>query len=408
MAPPKRPARRVRLTAMTVEKAVPEAGSYLIWDERQPNLALRVRSNGRKTWTVIYSRAGRSRWLHLGDVRVVGLAEARVMAGEIMLAVAKGGDPAADRRAEGNAGTFGDLHSQYLEQHAKKRNKSWRQGDALIRRHVMPFWAHLRAASITRSEVKAMLARIAGPILANQTLAAVSACFSWGMAEDLVAANPCRGIARNATTSRERVLAEAEVAPFWHALDDIDPSQAAALRVILLTGQRPGEVRHMRREHIKNGWWELPGKPVPELRWPGTKNGATHRVSLPEPAQEIITGLTDAGSETGLVFTAPLAGPVANLHRPLAEICRKLGIEHTTAHDLRRTHGSTITALGFGRDAMNRIQNHREGGIASVYDRHGYADENRRIMEAVATRILSLVNGTSRTVVPFAGVRRNV
>ena len=25
--------------------------------------------------------------------------------------------------------------------------------------------------------------------------------------------------------------------------------------------------------------------------------------------------------------------------------------------------------------ALNRIQNHREGGIASVYDRHGYAAE---------------------------------
>jgi len=44
-----------------------------------------------------------------------------------------------------------------------------------------------------------------------------------------------------------------------------------------------------------------------------------------------------------------------------------LGItDKVTPHDLRRTHGSTITALGFGRDAMNRIQNHREGGIASV------------------------------------------
>ena len=29
------------------------------------------------------------------------------------------------------------------------------------------------------------------------------------------------------------------------------------------------------------------------------------------------------------------------------------------------THGSTITALGFGRDAMNRVQNHKEGGIGS-------------------------------------------
>jgi hypothetical protein len=42
---------------------------------------------------------------------------------------------------------------------------------------------------------------------------------------------------------------------------------------------------------------------------------------------------------------------------------------------------------------MNRIQNHREGGIASVYDRHRYADEDQRIMEAVAARIMALAEG---------------
>ena len=42
---------------------------------------------------------------------------------------------------------------------------------------------------------------------------------------------------------------------------------------------------------------------------------------------------------------------------------------------------------------MNRVTNHREGGIASVYDRHHYADENKRVMEAVATKIMSLVEG---------------
>ena len=51
--------------------------------------------------------------------------------------------------------------------------------------------------------------------------------------------------------------------------------------MILLTGQRPGEVTHMRREHIEDGWWTLPGAPVPALGWPGTKNGETHRVWLP-------------------------------------------------------------------------------------------------------------------------------
>ena len=54
---------------------------------------------------------------------------------------------------------------------------------------------------------------------------------------------------------------------------------------------------------------------------------------------------------------------------------------------------STVTALGFGRDAMNRIQNHKEGGIASVYDRHQYEAENKTIMEAVASKIMALVEG---------------
>ncbi len=40
---------------------------------------------------------------------------------------------------------------------------------------------------------------------------------------------------------------------------------------------------------------------------------------------------------------------------------------------------------------MNRIQNHLEGGIGSVYDRHHYSDEFRQIQEAVAGRILALV-----------------
>ena len=66
---------------------------------------------------------------------------------------------------------------------------------------------------------------------------------------------------------------------------------------------------------------------------------------------------------------------------------RSSGVERATPHDLRRTHGTTDhRGSGFGRDAMNRIQNHREGGIASVYDRHGYAEENKRIMEAVAAQ----------------------
>jgi integrase len=92
-------------------------------------------------------------------------------------------------------------------------------------------------------------------------------------------------------------------------------------------------------------------------------------------------------------------------------ICAKLGVnEKVTPHDLRRTHGTMITRLGFGRHAMNRIQNHKEGGIASVYDRHRYADENRKVMEAVAARIMALAEGTggSNVVEMFTGTKTAV
>ena len=116
-----------------------------------------------------------------------------------------------------------------------------------------------------------------------------------------------------------------------------------------------------------------------------------HRVWLPAAALPLLAEL----SETGSVFATRRGKPIVpgKLSGAMRGICAKLGVERATPHDLRRTHGTTITGMGFSRDAMNRIQNHVEGGIASVYDRHQYADENKRIMETVATQIMALVEG---------------
>jgi hypothetical protein len=42
---------------------------------------------------------------------------------------------------------------------------------------------------------------------------------------------------------------------------------------------------------------------------------------------------------------------------------------------------------------MDRIANHKEGGVTDIYDRHHYADENRRVMEAVAGHVIGLAEG---------------
>ena len=388
-----------KLNDLFVKKLKPQPRPFMVWDSTQRGLALRMEPTGYAAWKVVYPFGGRPRWFHIGSATAIGLADARKLAGRIMYQVAEGKDPCAERRAQRGKGTFEELARRYVEQYAKRKNKSWKQADALVRRHLLPKWAKLQAADIARSDVKAMMARIDAPITANQVLAAASAIFSWAIREEVagIKLNPCQGVERNATQSRERILSDGEIPKFWNALDEADHVRGLALKMILLTGQRPGEVRHMRSEHIEDGWWTLPGAVVPELSWPGTKNGASHRVWLPAPAQEILTEL-DA---MGFVFAGARGNAIDKLEEIMREISSDLGVERATPHDLRRTHGSTITGLGFGRDAMNRIQNHAEGGIASVYDRHQYADENKRVMEAVATKIMKLIDGSADNVVAF-------
>jgi integrase len=392
---------KVQLREMSVQRAKPKPEAYNVWDAGQNHLCLRVRPTGHKSWACVYSRGGRSRWLTLGDADIIPLADARVMAAEAMLAVAKGKDPAAERAAQRSRGTFQELAARYFELYASKRNKSWRQPEALIRSHALPRLGKLSAASITRSDVQTMMSRMASPSVATQTLAAVSAVFTWAIREQLLTANPCKLIDRHQTKDRERVLAESELPIFWRAFGELPAPQGAALKAILLTGQRPGEIRHMRREHLKDGWWSMPGEEVPEIGWKGTKNGAAHRVWIPAPVRELIAG----DAKTGFVFADSRGRPLCPFDAVMRTICAKLNVESTvTPHDLRRTFLTKVTGMKFGRDAMDRIANHKDDDVTDTYDRHGYADEDRHIMETVAAKIMATVEereDTGGKVLPF-------
>jgi integrase len=388
------PTRR-NITDLSARKAVKRDRAYLIWDMRQPALALQVQPSGHRAWKCIYRFHGRPRWYHIGDASKLGIKDARKLATGLVAQVANEIDPQAVKRAHRGAGTFGELRERYLEEYAKKRNKSWPQADRLVRKHLAPRWDKLTAAKITKSDVKAMFRSLEEtPVLANQVLAAGSAIFTWAIKEEVagVTVNPCSKIERNETSERERVLSDTEVAIFWKRFDDLDPVKAAALRTVLLTGQRPGEVAAMRREHVKDGWWEMPGEPIKKLGWPGTKNGENHRVWLVQAVREMI----DLEGE-GFVFENSEGNSVGPLDDAMRDVCAALGLDEkskVTPHDLRRTCGTTITRLEFGRDAMDRILNHADNNeVTGVYDRYTYEREDKRIMEAVSLHLLALASG---------------
>jgi integrase len=83
----------------------------------------------------------------------------------------------------------------------------------------------------------------------------------------------------------------------------------------------------------------------------------------------------------------------------MKKLVAEFGLERATPHDLRRTCLTKITALGFGRDAMDRIANHRISTVTDVYDRHSYADEDKRIMAAIARHRVCSPTSESRHVV---------
>src|SRR6476646_6236711 len=123
MARPRRdgtPARAVnkrKLTDLFVTSRKGGERDELIWDLKQPGLALSVRTTGKRNWKVIYRFHGRPRWLHLGDVRSIGLADARRLAAKVVLDVLEGREPAALRKAKRLTGTFAELASSYVELH---------------------------------------------------------------------------------------------------------------------------------------------------------------------------------------------------------------------------------------------------------------------------------------------------
>src|SRR6267142_470059 len=111
--------------------------------------------------------------------------------------------------------------NRYREEYAKEHNKSYKQADYLVRKHLIPRWGKLLPAHITRDDVKSMMKAISAPVVANQTLAAASAIFSWALKESVggVTLNPCILVKRNKTKDRERVLYERELPQFWAAFE---------------------------------------------------------------------------------------------------------------------------------------------------------------------------------------------
>ncbi len=381
----------VNITARFLDTIKPPAdGRVQYFDEKLTGLVLRVTSTGAASWSVIYHVATQKRRLTIGPYPAVGLAEARRRAQETLAAAARGEDPGAAKQAQRAAPTFKALADEYLERHASQK-KSGAKDRQILERDVLPEWGRRKASEIRRRDVIDLLDGIkdrGAPIGANRTLALVRKVFNFGISRDLVEANPCAQVKAPAKENRrDRVLSADEIKTFWHGLDEADMSEGTrrALRLILVTAQRPGEVSGAELDEfdLKGGWWTIPAEKA--------KNGMTHRVPLSPLAQRLVRE-----SEGPYLFPSPRGAGARHIEEhALATALRRnletIGLDNLTPHDLRRTAASHMTGAGVPRLVVAKILNHAEPGVTAVYDRHGYDEEKRQALEKWERALKSMI-----------------
>ena len=165
--------------------------------------------------------------------------------------------------------TFDELADAFINKYAKRRKKSWKEDQAIICRDMLPTLGGKYAEHIGRKEISTVLDKVikrGAPIQANRVLELISKIYVWGISQGIVDTNPCYRMEKPSKRNKQdRVLNEEEIKILWNALgkDEVKllPTTSLAIKLILATAQRPGEVSGMLWSEIDKDW-ETSDKPM--------------------------------------------------------------------------------------------------------------------------------------------------
>jgi integrase len=393
---------KTRLTELTVSRAIGKPGETRdLRDGLIPGLTLRVGERA-KSWSLLYRINGRQRRLKLGSWPAVGLSDARKLAKGVLLKVAEGQDPAAERAASPKLDTFEVLAAEYIERHVKARHKRARDTELMIAHKLVERWRGRMVASITRHDVMTVLDTemdIGRERTANKLLVVVRRMFAWAIERGLIDANPASNIRKpGRERTRERVLTDAELAAVWHACAGLGWPWSGFVRLLICTALRRSEIAWLR-------WPEIDlARRVLVLSGDRTKSGRSQETPLNALAMETIESLPRVGDSW--VFPArrqTSANPISGFGKTKLRLDHLSGVKDWCLHDLRRTAASTMARLGVAPQVLARVLNHSAGaglpGVLAVYNRHSYDAEARAALDAWSRELDRIVGrGEARVI----------
>ena len=382
------------------------------FDTNTRGLGLRVSYGGQRSFFLMYSSAvGKRQRKSLGtfgkleDGRL-SLAAARRKAKATLGDVASGGDPAGEARAQRLAPTVAAIAADWIKMRQNaKRSKSWQAQEAQLEREVLPVIGSVRGCDLEDDDIERLLDRITdrpAPIMANRMHEIISAMLRWASKgknrkKYRLTTNVAEGWEPNAETERDRFLSLEELGAYWHALDHEGDGPAAALRLLLLTGQRQQNILGMRRDQLflQDQVWRVPPS--------STKTDKTYKVPLSRAAMAIIEERL-AAIPDGEQYLFPKSrggdGPAGRTFagKPHRRACKRAGVADYTPHDHRHSFGTHCDIMGIPRLVWDGILGHSAASMAELYSGHDFAEQRLDCGEWTADRIAATL---SDNVVPI-------
>ncbi|MDZ4867352.1 MAG: site-specific integrase [Alphaproteobacteria bacterium] len=398
-----------------------------IFDTELRGFMVRARGSS-KSFAVKYSVAGRQRIFTLGRYGDLTPEQARTAAQDALNRANKArhdnnaSDPQAEREAARVApkNLVSEICQEFVERHAK-RNRSWRETDRILKRHILSVWGRRPIETIRRSDVVTLLDQIedeSGAAMATAVLAQVRKMLNWHATRDDRYVSPIvKGMGRVSPTAqkRTRVLSDNEIRVMWSALDSMEAPFPQIVRALLLTAQRRDEVASMRPEYeLKDDLWVIPAGRF--------KNGRAQTVPLSPFALQQLTDLRSVSEMGEFAFTTTGDRPFSGFSKCKARLDVGMevilrdqltdedsqrhaqpALEPWRLHDLRRTAKTLMARVGVPREISERVLGHVIPGVEGTYDRHDYLKEKRYALNALALEICRIIQKPTRsdTVLPL-------
>ena len=349
------------LSKRTVDALSGGGRDVIFWDPELVGFGVRVYPSGTKIYLVQSRGPGGSKRVTVGRHGVISADEARRRAAVLLDRIKSGADPGSGSAAHADGGpTIAELAERYLREHVAVRCKpnTTRAYRKVIGRHLLPVLGKVPIAVLGREHVADIHYRLRRtPAAANEAVAILSRMLNRAEAWGLVPAggNPCRLVPRYRTRRPERFLTEAEFRRLGGALDALEsegrlPVHAtAALKLLMLTGCRSGEITSLRWEdvHLKVG----------ELRLRDSKTGP-RTIPLPPSAVRVLEGLPRVAGNPWVIAGRKPGARLSHIGHYWSRVRKRAGLEDVRVHDLRHSFASRALALGESLAMIGKLLGH--------------------------------------------------